>query len=131
MVSKARHMDFGTPNKATDYSPVSFTIAGEEFECKRAVQGQVLLDFIADADSNESGRAATGMQRFFREVMSKKEHERFTKLTQHSEYVFDMEELAKISAWLVEQYTNRPKELSKISSLGQKQSGPTSMADAS
>lgn len=131
MATKARHMDFGTPSKATDYSPVSFTIAGEDFECKRAIQGKILLDFIGDADSDQSGRAATAMQRFFKEVMSKKEYERFATLTQDSEYVFDMEELAKISAWLVEQYASRPKELSKISSLGAKQSGPSSMADAS
>ena len=132
MASKARHMDFGTPTKVEDYSPISFTIAGETFDCKRAgIQGQALLDFIGDADSNEGGRAAGAMQNFFKHVMPKKEYDRFLKLTQDSEYVFDMEELAKISAWLVEQYSNRPKSCRKPHRLGKRNSGPLSMVDAS
>lgn len=131
MPQQGRHMDFGTPNKLSDYSPLTFTIAGEDFNCKPAIQGKTLLNFIAEADSNESGRAALAMRDFFSAAMNQDDFERFYRLIEDSEYVFDMEELTKIASWLVEQYSQRPKGLSKPLSRGQKKSGITSMDVAS
>ncbi len=131
MTGTKRFKDFGTPNKVTDYEPLGFSLAGEDFECKPAIQGKVLLDFIADADSNDGGRAAEGMRRFFVSVMPEEESKRFYKLIEDSEYIFDMEELSGIAAWLVEEYSQRPKELSKPSANGRRRSGTTPTAVAS
>jgi hypothetical protein len=131
MVQATRHMDFGTPFKLSDYSPVTFTVVGENFDCKPAIQGKVLLDFIADADADDGSKAAIAIRRFFSEVMPDKEFQRFFALIENSEYVFDMEELSKIAGWLVEQYSSRPKELSKSSTNGRRRSGTTSTAVAS
>ena len=122
---QTRHMDFGTPSKLSDYAPLTFSVAGEEFSCKAAIQGKVLLDFISEADSNDGGRAATAIQRFFAEAMPPDDYVRFYKLIEESEYIFDMEELSAITTWLVEQYSSRPKELSKQSPGGRKKSGTT------
>lgn len=120
-----RHMDFGTPNKLSDYSSVTFSIAGIEFVCKAAIQGKVLLDFITEADSNDGGRAASAMRQFFESVMEPESYKKFLDLIENSEYIFDMEELTKITTWLVEQYSARPKDLSRPSSNGRKKSGVT------
>lgn len=128
---QSRHMDFGTPSKLSDYAPLTFSIAGEDFSCKPAIQGAVLLDFITEADSNDGGRAAVAIRRFFEEAMPRDDFERFYKLIEESEYIFDMEEISSITTWLVEQYSSRPKELSKRSSAGPKKSGITSMDAAS
>ena len=129
--TQKRHMDFGTPSKLSDYAPLTFSVAGEDFSCKAAIQGAVLLDFISEADSNDGGRAAVAIRKFFQEAMPPDDFERFYKLIEESEYIFDMEELSAITAWLVEQYSSRPKELSKPSSVGRKRSGTTSMDVAS
>lgn len=123
-----RHKDFGAPLKMSDFEPVTFTICGEEFTCHPAVQGSVLLKFIAGADSNNGGRAAEAMRWFFAQVMSEDEVQRFYDLIDGDEYVIDMQQLAEISSWLVETYSARPTEPSKSSRNGRKKSGPTSMA---
>lgn len=127
----SRHKDFGTPARITDYAPLTFSIAGEEFNCRPAIQGATLLRFVAEADSNDSGRAAAAVRDFFFTCMETEEFTRFWGLVEGDDYIFDMEELTGITSWLVEQYGSRPKGLSKRSSNGRKASGTTSTDDAS
>jgi hypothetical protein len=131
MTTDMRHKNFGKPRTMADYAPVTFTLADQEFTCKSAVQGSVLLKFIADADSNQGGRAAEAMREFFRNVMDKEEVERFYALIDGDEYIFDMESLAEITSWLVETYSARPTEPSKPLSGGRKKAGTTSTAKVS
>lgn len=131
MATNTRHKDFGSPRTMADYKPVTFTLADQEFTCKPAVQGAVLLKFIADADSNQGGRAADAMRNFFRDVMGDEEVERFYALIDGDDYIFDMEALAEITSWLVETYSARPTEPSKSSSGGHKKAGTTSTAKVS
>ncbi len=123
-----RHKDFGAPKTMADFEPVTFALAGEEFTCHSAVQGSVLLRFIADADSNDGGRAAQAMRWFFTQVMSEDEVKRFYELIDGDDFVIDMQALAEITSWLVETYSSRPTEPSKPSQGGRKKAGTTSMA---
>lgn len=129
--NNARHRDFGAPAKITDYAPLTFTVAGEEFNCKPAIQGATLLHFVSEADSNDSGRSAAAIREFFGICMEPEDFTRFWMLVEGEDYIFDMEELTNITGWLVEQYSSRPKGLSKRSSNGQKESGTMSTDDAS
>ena len=131
MATNTRHKDFGAPRTMADYQPVTFTLADQEFICKPAVQGAVLLKFIADADSNQGGRAADAMRNFFADVMDEEEVTRFYALIDGDEYIFDMESLAEITSWLVETYSSRPTAPSKSSAGGHKKAGPTSTAKVS
>jgi len=126
-----RHMNFGTPARITDYEPLTFSIAEQDFNCKPAIQGATLLYFVAEADSSDSGRSAAAIKLFFESCMEPEEYQRFWNLVEGDDYIFDMEELTAITTWLVEQYSSRPKGLSKRSSNGQKVTGTTSTDDAS
>jgi len=128
MATNTRHKDFGAPKTMADFEPVTFTLAGQEFSCHPAVQGAVLLKFIADADSNEGGRAAQAMRWFFTQVMTEEEVARFYQLIDGEEFVIDMQDLAEITSWLVETYSTRPTVPSKPSQGGRKKAGTTSMA---
>jgi len=127
-MATTRHKDFGAPLKVSDFEPVTFVLCEQEFACHPAVQGAVLLRFIADADSKDGGRAAEAMRWFFTQVMSEEEVERFYALIDGDEYVIDMQQLAEITSWLVEVYSSRPTEPSKPSRNGRKKAGTTSMA---
>jgi hypothetical protein len=129
--TNTRHKNFGAPRTMADYEPVTFVLADQEFTCKAAVQGSVLLKFISDADSNQGGRAATAMRTFFADVMDEDEVKKFYDLIDGEEYIFDMESLAEITSWLVETYSARPTAPSKPSSAGRKKAGTTSTANLS
>lgn len=103
-----RHKDFGSGTSAAEIEPVTFTLAGETFTCHPAVQGYTILKFVADADSDDGGRAAGAIYEFFKSAMPEEEYAKFTALITRTDVIFSLNNLADIAAWLTEEYTARP-----------------------
>lgn len=122
----ARHKDFSGGTKIEDFEPLTFSLNGETFTCVPAIQGTVLLEFVAAADSQDGGAAATALYQFFKDCMSASEYERFDRVLKNPEVIIDMETIGEIAGWLVEEYTQRPTRQPATSASGQLTSGPTS-----
>ena len=93
-----RFKDFGSGSDVNT-QPLSFKLYGEDFQCKTALQGKVLLDMVADSGSESNGMATALIDKFFAKVLLPESFERFLKL---------VEDPSKITSWLVEQYSSRP-----------------------
>jgi hypothetical protein len=104
----ARFKDFGSgSDKPTE--DISFKIHGEEFTCRAAMQGKVLLDLVAkSADTENPGAAAEVIGDFFKTVLMPESYERFDKLATDPDKIVDVDTLGEIVGWLVEQYSERP-----------------------
>ena len=104
----ARFKDFGAGSD-TPSEPLSFKIYNEDFECRREMQGKVLLDLVALSGSGDNpGESAKVIGDFFRIVLVPESYERFDALTQDPDRVVTVETLGEIVGWLVEQYSDRP-----------------------
>lgn len=109
-----------------------FTLYGEEFSAHPAVQGSVLLNFIADADSGEGGRAAASLIQFLKSAMPEDEFKRLNALFNDPVRTVSMAKIAEIVGWLVEVYTGgRPTRAQRRSSVGRSARGRTSKLDQS
>jgi hypothetical protein len=104
----ARFKDFGSGgDKPTE--EISFSLYGESFSCRPAVPGKVLLDLVAKSSDDENpGKAAGVVNDFFNVVLTPESFERFDKLTSDPERIVQVDTLAEIVSWLVEQYSDRP-----------------------
>lgn len=123
---KRRHRTFGGGKKITDFGPVDFDFGTENFKCKSAVQGAVLLEFVAAADSDSGGKSAAALYGFFEQVMPEEEYSRFMTHLKNPDVIFDIADIGEVAAWLVEEYAERPTEEPKSSANGQSTSGRTS-----
>lgn len=123
---KRRFKSFSGGRNVDDYEPLEFDLEDESFVCKPAVQGAVLLEFVAAADSDSGGRSAQALYDFFKECMDEAEYRRFDDYLKNPKMIFDFEVLGDIAGWLVEEYTTRPTQPSKSSSGGPSSSGRTS-----
>jgi len=110
---------------------VTFELDGEEFTAVPAIPGAKLLDFIADADSDDGGRASQALIDFMESVIVPDDRERFSALIRDEDRVIEIELLAEICEWLVGEYAARPTESSKPSASGSKRSGRGSTETAS
>lgn len=128
MVVKRRHRSFGGGKKVGDFGPIDFDLGTENFKCKPAIQGAVLLEFVAAADSDSGGKSAAALYGFFEEVMGEDEYKRFQEHLKNTEVIYDISDIGEIAAWLVEEYAERPTEESKSSDSGPSSSGRTSTA---
>lgn len=126
-----RHKDFGGGTDITDYEPLTFSVIGEEFSVKPAIQGNVLLNFVAKASGDDGGAAASALDEFFSKVMEDSEFQRFQEHLNNPRVIIDMEKLGEIAGWLVEEYSTRPTKPPTSSADGQLTTGTSSMADAS
>lgn len=133
-----RHKSFTTA--APVQVPVTFDVDGvdtdqrpwkESFEAVPAVPGAALLDFIADADSDDGGRASQALVDFLEGAIVEDDKERFRDLIRDPKRLIEIETLAQICEWLVEQYATRPTEPSKPRSTGRAKSGRGSTATSS
>jgi len=106
-----RTKDFGSSAKKINKSPITFTLEGEEFEAKKMLQGKVLLDFAQLSD--DPNKAAAAIPMFFEKVLLSESLERFSALIDSDDRIVEVETLAEIVGWLMEQYTNLPEEQSK------------------
>jgi hypothetical protein len=104
----ARFKDFGAgSDKPTE--GISFKIHGEEFTCRTALQGKVLLNLVAKSgDTENPGAAAEVINDFFETVLVPESYERFDTLATDPDKIVDVETLSEIVGWLVEQYAERP-----------------------
>lgn len=113
-----RHKDFSGGKRLSDYEPLTFTLNGQDFTAKSAIQGSVLLEFVAAADGDSGGAAATALYRFFEDIMNTDEYERFMKVLKDPEVIIDMEMIGEIASWLVEEYASRPTQQPELSPSG-------------
>jgi hypothetical protein len=108
-----RHKSFSTRRPET--KPVTFDLEGtgidskswkESFEAIPQVPGASLLDFIADADSNQGGRASQAVIDFLEGCVIDEDKERFRELIRDPKRVIHIDDIADVCEWLVEVYTD-------------------------
>ena len=114
MSEKARFKDFGA-GVAKEASPLSFKIHSEEFHCVPRIQGQVLLDLIASTGDNSAQNSAGVMNMFFKNVLQDESYARFDALTRDKNRIVEVETLAEIVTWLMEEYGDRPPTQPEVS----------------
>jgi hypothetical protein len=112
-----RFRDFGSGGEVS-VTPVSFSLHGEEFECRTKVQGKVLLQLVAQAEENDGAGVVTSLTGFFDVALLPESLERFNALLEDPDRVVTVETLGEIVGWLVEQYSARPTERPESSSTG-------------
>jgi hypothetical protein len=115
----ARFKDFGAGgDKPTE--PISFMLYGEEFFCRPAIQGKVLLDLVSKSgDENNAAEAAAVITTFFSTVLMPESYERFDALATDPDRIVEVERLGEIVGWLVEQYGDRPTQRPEALPTGQ------------
>lgn len=102
-----RFKDFGSGAEISK-EPLSFRLYGEDFECHPSLQGKVLLDIVANADSNDGAGMAKTIGEFLEVAIKPESKERLDALMSDPDRVVDVETLGEIMGWLVEQYSARP-----------------------
>lgn len=118
MMKNRRFKDFGS-GTTEPADPIVFRLYDEDFECYPRIQGRVLLGLVAGSDENNSASMAQTMTDFFDAVIVPESKERFDALLAHPEKVVDVETLGEITAWLMEQYSERPTKRPEPSSSGE------------
>ena len=106
-MTTSRFKDFGSGGDINT-QPLSFKLYGEDFQCKTALQGKVLLEMVSDAGSDANGMAAALIDKFFAKVLLPESLDRFLKLVNDPNKIVTVEKLGEITSWLVEQYSSRP-----------------------
>lgn len=107
MTKNARHKSFGRP-VADDLGPLTFDLYDETFECRPQIQGNTLLTFVKQANSEDGSEATDALLNIFKRVMKEEEYERFEALCTNDDTVVPVDTLGDIVAWLMEQYSGRP-----------------------
>jgi len=102
----SRFKDFGSGPDLSGVEPLSFKLHGDTFNCRRAVQGKLLLNLVANAD--DPAKSAEAMNKFFEMVLMPEDHRKFEELCSDPDKIISVDTLAEIAAWLVAEYTNRP-----------------------
>lgn len=126
----ARHKNFGSPVASSD-EPITFEIYGQVFRCRPALQGVVLINFIAESASDDSAAGAKAVLEFFNKAIRPEDRERFFEMTNSEDYVIPMETLSEIMDFLVEAYAARPTQQPTPSGTGPETTGTTSMDEQS
>ena len=111
-----RFKDFGSGTSTGEKEPVSFKLHEEEFTCVPEVQGKVLLDLVAKSNNeNDPAAAAQIINTFFETVLHEESYARFDALLNSKDKIVNMETLAEITSWLVEEYAGRPEGQPEVS----------------
>ena len=111
-----RFKDFGAGTSTGEKQPMSFKLHGEEFHCLPEVQGKVLLNLVAkSSNENDPAAAAAIISTFFDTVLQDESFERFDALLNSKDKIVNMETLADITSWLVEEYAGRPEAQPEVS----------------
>lgn len=101
--------DFGAGTGA-DADDISFMLYGQKFQCAPAMQGKTLIDFAIISNSDDTNAQAALVSDFFKAVIVKGDLEKFDVLCQAPETIVTITVLVDIVGWIMEQYSNRPKE---------------------
>lgn len=108
----ARFKDFGNGGDAGEKTPISFKLWDKEFHCVPVIQGKLLLEIVSDSTSEDASKSAQVMEKFFSAVLKPESKKEFDAVLSDSEKITSIETLGEIVAWLMEEYSNRPKEQS-------------------
>lgn len=106
----AKFKDFGSGTAPVATEVISFKIYDEEFNCLPALQGKVLLGFVAESASTDPIVQSQIIEKFFDYVLTDESLERFNTLLTSKDKIVSVETLGEILSWVVEQYTDRPEE---------------------
>lgn len=112
-VAKTRHRSFSSSEEAPKDSleAVSFDLAGETFEAKPELQGIVLMDFLEASDGG-GVTSIVAFKTFLKDTMEEAEFARLNTHLRTATENIDIEKIAKVVAYLVEEYTSRPTKAS-------------------
>lgn len=113
----SRFKDFGDGGDVNT-EPINFKLLGEDFSARPALQGRVLLDLVADSDSEDTATVAQVIPTFFKAALLPESWERFQALTEDPDRIVTTEKLGEIIGWLMEEYASRPTKESSPSSSG-------------
>jgi hypothetical protein len=109
MTTTTRFKDFGAaPEEDATTEPLSFALYGETFNCLPNIQGKLLLDLVADSSSEDAGKTAAIVLKFFRQVLDEESYARFEILVDSKDKNVSVNKLSEIIGWLMQEYTNRP-----------------------
>jgi hypothetical protein len=106
---EAKFKDFGAGD-ANAGADISFALYGQNFKCFPQMQGKAIIDFTITANTDNAGAQAAVMNDFFKATIVPEDYARFDALCRAPETIVTVEVLASIVSWIMEQYTNRPKE---------------------
>jgi hypothetical protein len=90
-----------------------FKLYDEEFACVPSIQGKVLLQFAASSDSDNASESSAAITGFFEKVLVEESYVRFQKLLDDPEKIVSVTTLSEIIGWVLEEYSNRPAQVSK------------------
>lgn len=107
--------DFGSGSTLEEKEPISFMLHGESFDCRKELQGKVLLDLVSRSDGKDPAAAAQVIKDFFKNVLLTESYERFDTLLSDPDKIVSVEMLGQISSWLVEVYSSRPEQEPEVS----------------
>lgn len=111
--TNTRHRSFSASAEtpANPLEPVTFDLAGETFTAKPELQGIVLMDFLEASDGGGVS-SIVAFKNFLKESMDEEEYTRFNDTLRNAKVNIDIEQIAKIVGFLVEEYTSRPTKAS-------------------
>lgn len=105
----SRFKDFGDGG-VVNREPLKFKLHGEEFNCAPVIQGKILLEIVADSSSEDVAKSSQVMEKFFSAVLNAESKKKFDILLSDPDKITTLETLGEIVAWLMEEYSERPKE---------------------
>jgi hypothetical protein len=110
----AKFKDFGVGSGSAKTEPVSFKLFDEEFHCLPAIPGKILLNIVAKSGSDNPADQANVVTEFFSQVLMDESLKRFNELIVDKERIVTTETLGEVTAWLVEQYSDRPNQQPEV-----------------
>lgn len=113
-----RFKDFGA-GETISTEPINFTLYGETFNCRPALQGKFLLELVSSTSSEDPSSSADIISSFFSEVLYPESYERFEALSTDPDRIVTVETLGEITGWLVSEYSERPTTPQENSSSGE------------
>jgi len=126
MATKPRYKNFGSTAVIDDFEPLSFALNEQDFLCRPALPGSVLLDLVKRADGASGAMAAEAVLQFLTMAIDESDRSKWDDLLADPDRIVQMETLGEIAGWLVEQYTARPTKGRSRSSGGRSNGGRTS-----
>lgn len=109
-----RFKDFGSGSSDAPKEALKFKLFDEEFNCKPAIQGKILMNLAATSSEDDASAAARTIDDFFHYVLVEESDVRFQKLILDEDRIVSMDTLSDIIAWLIEEYTKRPNQQPEV-----------------
>jgi hypothetical protein len=94
---------FTSAEKTPTVEPIPFELEGETFEAYGQVPGAVLLDFIKASTQEDSSGTAGAIQDYLKSSMDAENFKRFNKLVRDPEKIIQLQVLADIVSYLIEE----------------------------